>query len=134
MSCGCESDVTADSVLRPAATVTVEDFDGEYVAYDDTAKELHAFNRTATLLWQCLDGESALDEIIDDLADAFGALRATVADDVLNAAGGWRNRGLVELLCPDGGWDRKMPEVVADPAPDGDGDREPCEGCAEKAN
>ena len=29
MSCGCESDVTVESVLRGAPTVVVEDFDGE---------------------------------------------------------------------------------------------------------
>lgn len=130
MSCGCESDVTVESVLRGAPTVVVEDFDGELLAYDDTAKELHAFNATASLLWRCLDGESPLDEIIADLADVFDADPEAVAADVLNAAGGWRNRGLVELLCPDGGWDRKTPKV-AEPAPEPE--REPCVGCAEEA-
>lgn len=127
MSCDCESDVTTESVLRCAPSVSVEDFDGEFLAYDDTAKELHAFNRTASLLWQCLDGESPLAEIIEDLADAFGAPLGAVTGDVLDAAGGWRNRGLVELLCPDGGWDRKTPRVAAPPPPE-----EPCVGCAEE--
>lgn len=132
MSCGCESDVTVDDVVRPAASVSVEDFDGELLAYDDTSKELHAFNTTASLLWLCLDGESPLREIVEDLADAFGTPLDVVEADVVDAAGGWRNRGLVELRLPDGTWDREMPEVVEVP-PDQLPGPEPCEGCAEKA-
>lgn len=132
MSCGCESDVTVDDVVRPAASVSVEDFDGELLAYDDTSKELHAFNTTASLLWLCLDGESPLREIVEDLADAFGTALDVVEADVVDAAGGWRNRGLVELRLPDGTWDREMPEVVEVP-PDQLPGPEPCEGCAEKA-
>lgn len=130
MSCGCESDVTVDDVVRPAASVSVEDFDGELLAYDDTSKELHAFNTTASLLWLCLDGESPLREIVEDLADAFGTPLDVVEADVVDAAGGWRNRGLVELRRPDGTWDRKTPEV-AEPAPLPPD--EPCAGCAEEA-
>lgn len=129
MSCDCESDVTVDDVVRPATAVSVEDFDGELLAYDDTAKELHAFNPTASLLWRCLDGASTLREIVEDLADAFAVPVETVETDVVDSAGGWRNRGLVELRGADGTWDRKTPKIV-EVAPEPD---EPCVGCAEEA-
>jgi thiol-disulfide isomerase/thioredoxin len=43
----------------------------------------HALNPTATLVWQCFDGEGTIDEIVSDLAEATGADRDVIENDVL---------------------------------------------------
>jgi hypothetical protein len=52
-------------------------------------------NSTAGLLWQCLDGKSRLADIIDDLADAFGADRAAVETDCVPVLSTWLAEHLV---------------------------------------
>lgn len=130
MSCGCQDDLSPESVLRPAAQVVVEDFDGELVAFVEDSSALFAFNPTASLTWRCLDGEAPLGEIVADLADVFEAPEARVSDDVLTAVGGWWANGLVELRGDTGGWDRVEPRQHthdADPA----GRAAPCKGCGD---
>lgn len=133
MSCGCKDDIKIDSVLRPAAQVTVEDFDGELVAYVEDTAALFAFNPTASLTWQCLDGEAPLGEIVADLAAVFDAPEATVADDVLTAVGGWWGNGLVDMLTPKGEWDRYVPAAALHPHDHDAHTHKPCKGCDEKA-
>lgn len=133
MSCGCKDDIKIDAVLRPAAQVTVEDFDGELVAYVEDTAALFAFNPTASLTWRCLDGEATLSEIVADLADVFDAPEDTVTDDVLTAVAGWWGNGLVDMLTPKGEWDRFVPAAALHAHDHEAGARKPCKGCDEKA-
>jgi PqqD family protein of HPr-rel-A system len=68
----------------PVARTDVEHVvvDGEAVVYDPTTGTLHHLNATATVVWQCCDGRGDVEELVDELAEAFRTPRDTVASDV----------------------------------------------------
>lgn len=61
-----------DRADRPApAPVEAAELDGELVLYNPVDHRIHHLDRTGSLVWQLLDGEATVGELIDDLADAF---------------------------------------------------------------
>ena len=72
------------------------------------ATQLAVLNPTAALVFQFLDGDASLGELVDDFTDALGVDRAVVEEDVLTFV---RELGANGLL-----------EGVALPAPDADMD------------
>lgn len=58
--------------------------------------EMYRLDELATLLWNCFDGETPLEELVDDLVAAYGADRATVADDVLSFTSILGHEGLLD--------------------------------------
>src|SRR4051812_36964283 len=80
-------------VARPDA-VAVE-FDGETVLVDAVHMQAHRLDRVGTIVWDCFDGVSSIDELSADLADAFGAPVEAVTEDVLELV---RNLGQAGLL------------------------------------
>jgi coenzyme PQQ synthesis protein D (PqqD) len=86
------------AVLGPAegvAWVTIAD---EVVLYRVSDAASLVLNSTAGLLWQCLDGQSRLGEIFDDLAEAFGADRVAVEGDCVPVLERWLAERLVEQV------------------------------------
>jgi peroxiredoxin len=63
---------------------------------DGTRFDAHWLDRTASVVWQTFDGVASLGELIDDLADAFGADREVVAGDVLDLARTLGRAGLLD--------------------------------------
>ena len=55
----------------------------------------HHLNPTGTIIWQCCDGSGPLGEIIDELSDAYGIDRKTIAPDVLELVRDLGRRGLL---------------------------------------
>ena len=49
--------ITETSVPSRAPATFVVELDGEAVVLDEEANRLHLLNHTATLVWNCLDGE-----------------------------------------------------------------------------
>ena len=49
--------ITETSVPARSADTFVVELEGEAVVLDERANRLHLLNRTATLVWNCLDGE-----------------------------------------------------------------------------
>ena len=49
--------ITETSVPSRAPDTYVVELDGEAVVLDEQANRLHLLNRTATVVWNCLDGE-----------------------------------------------------------------------------
>jgi peroxiredoxin len=58
--------------------------------------DAHWLDRSATVVWSSLDGEISLGALIDELSEAFGTDRATVADDVLELARTLGRAGLLD--------------------------------------
>ena len=83
------------SVLRRRPGVTGVELDGETVLLDHDTGDTHVLSPTATVVWGCLDGTGTLAEIVDDLAEAFGAERDVVARDVLNLVRELGRQGLL---------------------------------------
>ena len=73
-----------DGAFRPrrADSVAFTELDGETVLYDESTGGTHLLNPTASVLWQCFDGDASLDELAADVADAYGIDPAAAADDV----------------------------------------------------
>jgi len=88
--------VDPTAVLGPAAGVAWVAIGDEIVVYRVAGAASLVLNSTAGLLWQCLDRTSRLADILDDLADAFGADRAQVEKDCIPVLSTWLAENLVE--------------------------------------
>ena len=98
------TDVAADDidetfVPRPRAEVSFVEVDNELVVVapvGPSVSDAHWLDRTASIVWNAFDGESSLAELVDDLADAFGADRDRVRDDVLDLTRTLGRAGLLD--------------------------------------
>jgi Coenzyme PQQ synthesis protein D (PqqD) len=88
-------DVDPAAVVGPASGVEWVAIGDEVVVYRVAGAASLVLNSTAGLLWQCLDSSSHLAEIFDDLADAFGADRATVEQECLPVVSVWLAQDLL---------------------------------------
>lgn len=57
--------------MRRSAHVYWESFDDGAVLLDERTGALHTLNRTAGMLWQCLDGTAALSDVAADFAAVY---------------------------------------------------------------
>lgn len=57
-------------------------FDGETLIYHLRTGEVHRLDRLGSLIWQFLDGQTAVDELVADLAEAFEADPETIRSHV----------------------------------------------------
>lgn len=89
-------EVDPAAAFRPAAGVAWAAIGDEIVLYRVADAASLVLNSTAGLLWQCLDSTSPLTDILDDLADAFGADRAEVEKDCVPVVSRWLAQHLVE--------------------------------------
>lgn len=72
------------------------EIEGELVLYDEAGRGLHHLNRTATVVFKCLDGESTLAEIAEDIADVSGLPLADVEHAVQLLLADFADQGLIE--------------------------------------
>lgn len=61
----------------------------EIVVYQSETSTSYVLSQVAGLVWQCLDGASALDEILADVADVFGVAVDQVTADFVPVAEQW---------------------------------------------
>jgi thiol-disulfide isomerase/thioredoxin len=75
----------------------------------------HVLNPTATLVWRFLDGQATLAELADDFAEALGADRTTVEEDLVEFARTLGRVGLLEGVAEpiDPGLEVEWPAAVA---------------------
>lgn len=112
--------VDGSFVPRPAAELVSMALDGELLLLDPRTDGLHQLDRLGAVIWSVLDGEAAVDELVDDLVDVFDAPPDTVRHDLgellaaLRAAGAFEGTDPRPDLLVDGG------EAPAG-APGGDG-------------
>src|SRR3954471_10301534 len=91
-------EVHPGAVLGPADGVAWVAIGDEIVLYRASDAASLVLNSTAGLLWQCLDGRSCLEDIFDDLADAFQTDRAAVKTDCIPVVSTWLAEHLVEQV------------------------------------
>lgn len=58
------------------------ELDGERVVWDPETGRVARLDGIASMVWACLDGESTLGQVADDLAAAFAAPADVVQPDV----------------------------------------------------
>ena len=58
-------------MFAPSGSARLVDVDDEAVVIDEATGALFLLNATGALVWRCLDGESSLGEICDDLCEVL---------------------------------------------------------------
>lgn len=89
-------DIDGNFVPRRRANIASVELDGETVLLLEGTTRTHLLNQTATIVWDCLDGQVTLAELGDELADAFGGDPKVIRDDVINLVRGVGRAGLLE--------------------------------------
>ena len=84
--------------LRPRADTLVVRVEDEAVVFKNEDGPLHGLNPTGLLVWEHLDGDRALGEVIEELARRFDCPPEAVADDVVTFAGQLVDQGLLEAV------------------------------------
>jgi len=72
----------------------------EGVVVDETRDELHLLNAHATLVWQCIDGDASIGEIVDDLAAELTVGRAALMADTVAVLQQFADLGLITVDTP----------------------------------
>lgn len=98
---GSSDTIDAAFVARRRGDVAVEELDHELVVLDERTGRLHVLNPTATVVWQCLDGDADLATLAVELATAFGAEADAVRADLLTLARQLADDGLLVGFEPD---------------------------------
>jgi coenzyme PQQ synthesis protein D (PqqD) len=76
--------------------LTVVELEGEAVIYDDTVRQVHYLNRTATIVFNLCDGSSTIRELAGDIADAFSLQPQDVESQVRTLIRSFREAGFLE--------------------------------------
>lgn len=98
---GASDTIDAAFVPRRRDDVAVEELDAELVVLDERTGRLHVLNPTATVVWQCLDGDADLATLAVELATAFGAEADAVRADLLTLVRQLADDGLLVGFEPD---------------------------------
>jgi len=81
------------SVIRHG-DVSWVDVDGAVVVHRHRTGGAFLLDPMASVLWQCLDGESSLTDVFADIAEVVGVDTATVAGDCLPVVQSWLRAGI----------------------------------------
>lgn len=92
--------VEGSFVPRPVAGLVSITLDGELLLLDPRTDGLHQLDRLGALIWSVLDGVATVDELVDDLVDAFGASPGTVRHDLGQLLAALRTAGAFEGAGP----------------------------------
>lgn len=89
---------TLSSILAPSDDVVARRIDGELVVVPldagvGDADDLFTLNETGAAVWELLDGERPLGDVVDEVARRFDAPRGEVEADVLEFAADLLDRG-----------------------------------------
>ena len=73
----------------------------ELVVHSVSRATSHVLDAMAGLLWQCIDGESRIEAILDDISDVYDVELDRVVDDFLPIVASWLNDGILEVVNDD---------------------------------
>ena len=88
--------ITETSVSSRSAHTFVVELDGEAVVLDEQANRLHLLNRTATLVWNCLDGEVDVAGLAREISEALELPFEQVLAETLSVVTDLAAEGLLE--------------------------------------
>ncbi len=82
----------------PAAVDGVETavFEGEAVLYREATGTIHRLGAVAGAVWVSCDGATTVEQMVDDLCEAFGSDRDELAAHVQDALGHLADEGLLD--------------------------------------
>ncbi len=88
-----DSVLTQDSVVAQGDVAWVA-IDREAVVHHPAGSTAYVLDPMAAVLWQCLDGESTLAEVLADIAEVVGAPLADVTAGCLPVVTSWVEAGI----------------------------------------
>ena len=103
MSDGMARPDSIDEAFVPARSMSayVVELDGEAVVLDEAANRLHLLNRTATLIWNCLDGEVDIRGLAAEIGEILDLPQREVLTDTLAVIRDLGAEGLLEGVAPE---------------------------------
>jgi len=92
--------ITASFVPSRSARAFAVELDGEAVVLDEIANRLHLLNHTATLVWNCLDGDVDVRGLAGEIAEALDLPSEQVLAETLAVVRQLGDEGLLEGVEP----------------------------------
>jgi hypothetical protein len=81
---------------RSQAVLAQPFLDGSAVLFDAGAGIAYALTSSAWLVWQSLDGDARMPDLVERLADCYAAPRAVLCRDVMALLRDLQTKGLIE--------------------------------------
>ena len=91
-------------------------FEGEAVLYRESTGTIHRLGAVAGAVWVSCDGATTVEQMVDDLCEAFGGDRAELAAQVQDSLGHLADEGLLDGNAAPA---RLRFEPLSEPASDG---------------
>ena len=88
--------ISETSVPSRAPATFVVELDGEAVVLDEQANRLHLLNRTATVVWNCLDGEVDVAGLAREISDVLELPFEQVLAETLSVVTDLATEGLLD--------------------------------------
>lgn len=95
--------VTLETVCAPSEDVVAREIEGDIVIVPlaagicDAEDELYTLNSTAKAVWDMLDGQRTLGQVVAALIEEFDAEQAEIEADVLGFASEMTRRGILAV-------------------------------------
>lgn len=67
----------------------------EVIVYDKNSGLVHHLNRTASMIWQCCDGEHSCNDIVRTIGEQFEATEENITEDVMTTLTTLEKEGLL---------------------------------------
>ena len=90
--------VPGAQVFARAAHVASAKLDGEIVLFNEQSETLHLLDPLASLVWECLDGEATVAELVEDFSAVFQVDPERAQDDLRRLFASLVEDGTVEEL------------------------------------
>lgn len=81
--------------LEMRTDLDVREVNGELLVLDRRQERIHKFNHSAALIFECCDGRHTVDQIVDRVADTYGAPVDVARRDVAAAVREFSRLGLL---------------------------------------
>ena len=88
-----KANVTLDTIYTPSEDVVAREIEGEIIivplvaGMGDTDDELFTLNETGKAIWERLDGQRSLQDVVGELAAEFESDEGEIETDVLGLVG-----------------------------------------------
>ena len=86
--------------VRAATGVSAEVVGRDFALHDGRSGKVHFLNRTGALIWDLADGTRSVDQMLSELARAFGRTPEDLCADVERILIELSGEGLLELAPP----------------------------------
>ena len=87
-----------DHVYKQSSKCLVEDMDGELLIYNPDSSTTSHLNGPSMLVWNCINGDVSVGDIIAALEETFPDQAAQIGDDVVGVFKEFESKALVQFV------------------------------------